>query len=64
MLGPSNELLAISAEPAELVEGKAGVSGEKSGRVLELLKEFNSLMSVRMVFPWVVGGLALWASVA
>ena len=56
MLGPSNELLAIS-------NGTAGPSGEKEeGRVLELLKEFNSLMSVRMVFPWVVGGLGLLAS--
>lgn len=61
MLPPSNRLLAISGGKEAAAE-KA--RGSETGRVMELLREFNSLMSVRMSFPWVVGGLALYASLA
>lgn len=58
MLKPSNELLAISDAPESAGDSK----GSDSSKVVDLLKEFNALMAVRMSFPWVVGGLALWAS--
>ncbi|KAI9705159.1 MAG: hypothetical protein M1820_005306 [Bogoriella megaspora] len=58
MLKPSNKLLAISEAPESVTEEK----DPESLRATNLLKEFNSLMGVRMLFPWAVGGLALWAS--
>lgn len=57
MLPPSDKLLAVAAGKAE---GSALLSEEK--KTLDLLKQFNWQMGVRMMFPWVVGGLALWAS--
>jgi hypothetical protein len=61
MQPPSNKLLAISGG-TEAASEKS--KGSEQSRVMDLLKEFNSLMSVRMSFPWVVGGLALWASLS
>jgi len=58
MLAPSNQLLAI-AKPTPDGTEPLKISSQKT---LDLLKEFNAQMSVRMMFPWVVGGLALWAS--
>ncbi|KAK3380519.1 hypothetical protein B0T24DRAFT_647726 [Lasiosphaeria ovina] len=58
MLAPSNQLLAISnPTPSEIEPLENGPH-----KTLELLKDFNAQMSFRMMFPWVVGGLALWAS--
>ncbi|KAL9094110.1 MAG: hypothetical protein Q9165_003525 [Trypethelium subeluteriae] len=58
MLKPSNKLLSISEAPDSVVVEKE----REPLDAISLLKEFNSLMGVRMLFPWVVGGLALWAS--
>ena len=60
MLVPSNKLLAI-AKPTPTDTEPLDNGPYKT---LELLKDFNAQMSVRMMFPWVVGGLALWASLA
>lgn len=57
MLTPSNKLLALAGEKADT---KVLLPNQQS--TIALLKEFNSQMGVRMLFPWVVGGLALWAS--
>lgn len=61
MLVPSNQLLAI-AKPTP--DGTEPLKPASSQKTLELLKEFNAQMSIRMMFPWVVGGLALWASLS
>ncbi|KAF2231662.1 hypothetical protein EV356DRAFT_535336 [Viridothelium virens] len=58
MLEPSNRLLSISEAQESVVDEKE----PEPLKAISLLKEFNSLMGVRMLFPWVVGGLALWAS--
>jgi hypothetical protein len=58
MLGPSNQLLAVANPTAS--ESQPLDSGPH--KTLELMKDFNAQMSLRMMFPWVVGGLALWAS--
>ncbi|KAK4208110.1 hypothetical protein QBC37DRAFT_432483 [Rhypophila decipiens] len=50
MLVPSGKLLDVAKS-----------SGE-SKQTLDLLKDFNAQMGFRMMFPWVVGGLGLWAS--
>ncbi|KAI8630356.1 hypothetical protein F5Y19DRAFT_484232 [Xylariaceae sp. FL1651] len=55
---PSNQLLAI-ANPAP---GETEPLRNSSQKTLGLLQEFNAQMSFRMMLPWVVGGLALWAS--
>ncbi|KAH7329410.1 hypothetical protein B0I35DRAFT_474016 [Stachybotrys elegans] len=60
MLTPSNKLLALAKPSPAEAETKNRDSLQQ--RTIELLKEFNSQMGVRMMFPWVVGGLALWAS--
>ena len=60
MLGPSNKLLAIAHPDGMEVEKKDSSSDRQ--KTIDLLKEFNSLMMVRMTFPWIVGGIALWAS--
>ncbi|RGP79332.1 hypothetical protein FLONG3_2561 [Fusarium longipes] len=58
MLVPSNKLLAIAdAKSSEDQPLKAA-----SQNVISLLREFNSQMALRMMFPWVVGGLAMWAT--
>jgi hypothetical protein len=57
MLTPSNKLLAIGSAPES-------ASSEKGPEVTALLKEFTSQLAVRAAFPWLVGGLALWASLA
>ncbi|KAF7536270.1 hypothetical protein G7054_g4655 [Neopestalotiopsis clavispora] len=56
---PSNQLLEISSPSAD---ERAPLKAVSSQNTLDLLKEFNAQMSFRMMFPWVVGGLALWAS--
>ncbi|KAK4570117.1 hypothetical protein LTR86_002197 [Recurvomyces mirabilis] len=56
MLTPSNKLV-------EMATSSESVTKEKKTEVFSLLEEFNSLMGVRMLFPWVVGGLVIWASV-
>ncbi|KAF3001682.1 hypothetical protein E8E14_007840 [Neopestalotiopsis sp. 37M] len=56
---PSEQLLEISGPDAG---EKAPLKAVSSQKTLDLLKEFNAQMSFRMMFPWVVGGLALWAS--
>ncbi|KAK8017841.1 hypothetical protein PG993_014167 [Apiospora rasikravindrae] len=58
MLVPSNQLLAIADPKADETEPL----NKNSKKTLEIMKEFNAQMSLRMMFPWVVGGLALWAS--
>ncbi|KAH6867867.1 hypothetical protein B0T10DRAFT_419247 [Thelonectria olida] len=58
MLVPSNQLLAI----ANPTPGETEPLKNSSQKTLGLLQEFNAQMSFRMMFPWVVGGLALWAS--
>jgi hypothetical protein len=58
MVGPSNQLLAI----ANSTPGETKPVKNSSQKTLDLLQEFNSQMGFRMMFPWVVGGLALWAS--
>ena len=58
MLPPSNQLLAI----ANPTPNEAQPLDNGPFKTMELLKDFNAQMSVRMMFPWVVGGLALWAS--
>ena len=58
MLEPSNKLLSISEAPESVEDEKE----PEPRKIMSLLKEFNSLMGVRMLFPWVVGGLGLWAS--
>lgn len=58
MLGPSNQLLAI----ANPTLGETEPLRNSSQKTLDLLQEFNAQMSFRMMFPWVVGGLALWAT--
>jgi len=58
MLVPSNKLLAI----AKSTPGETEPLDSGPYKTLELLKDFNAQMSVRMMVPWVVGGLALWAS--
>lgn len=58
MLKPSNKILEISKAPDSVANEKDAAT------VTDQLKGFNSLMSVRMSFPWVVGGLALWASLS
>ena len=60
MLKPSNKLLAIANPSGVKVEQKNSPADPQ--KTMDLLTEFNSLMMVRMTFPWVVGGLALWAS--
>lgn len=57
MLIPSNKLLAI-ANPTPETEPL----NKDPQTTLNLLKQFNAQMSFRMMFPWVVGGLALWAT--
>ncbi|KAK3679552.1 hypothetical protein LTR78_001113 [Recurvomyces mirabilis] len=56
ILAPSNKLV-------EMATASDSVAKEKQTEVSSLLEEFNSLMGVRMLFPWVVGGLAIWASI-
>ncbi|KAK2616825.1 hypothetical protein QQS21_000202 [Conoideocrella luteorostrata] len=58
MLVPSNQLLAIANPTPDETEPLKN-SPQKT---LGLLQQFNAQMSFRMMFPWVVGGLALWAS--
>ncbi|KAF5618748.1 hypothetical protein F52700_12268 [Fusarium sp. NRRL 52700] len=58
MLGPSYKLLDI-ANPKTPEQEPLNSSAKN---VLDLLQEFNAQMAVRMMFPWVVGGLALWAT--
>ncbi|KAK8104878.1 uncharacterized protein PG998_011911 [Apiospora kogelbergensis] len=58
MLVLSNQLLAIAAPKAS----EAEPLNKNSKKTLDIMKEFNAQMSFRMMFPWVVGGLALWAS--
>jgi hypothetical protein len=58
MLVPSNQLLAI----ADSTSSETAPMKTSSQKTLDLLQEFNAQMSFRMMFPWVVGGLALWAS--
>ncbi|KAF5678670.1 hypothetical protein FHETE_1111 [Fusarium heterosporum] len=58
MLVPSNKLLAIADDKA----GESQPLEAKGQQTLNLMKEFNSQMSLRMMFPWAVGGLALWAT--
>lgn len=58
MLVPSNQLLSI----ANSTSGKAEPLKNNAQQTLDLLQEFNAQMSLRMMFPWVVGGLALWAA--
>ena len=62
MLAPSNKLLAV-ANPGILEVGQKDSTTDQQNTI-DLLKEFNSLMGVRMMFPWVVGGLAIWASLS
>lgn len=57
---PSYQLLSIAGSkdtPPEYQSLKVTPEG-----TLEIMQRFNSQMSFRMMFPWVVGGLALWAS--
>ena len=58
MLVPSNQLLAI----ADSTSAETEPLKNNSKKTLDLLQEFNAQMSFRMMFPWVVGGLALWAT--
>lgn len=58
MLGPSNQLLAIASPTGEETEPLT----KSEEKTLDLLKQFNKQMSFRMMFPWVVGGLAMWAT--
>ncbi|KAK4160493.1 hypothetical protein QBC43DRAFT_112876 [Cladorrhinum sp. PSN259] len=60
MLVPSNKLLAIAHPPSGESESKN--SRHNAQKTLDLLQDFNAQMSCRMMFPWVVGGLALWTS--
>lgn len=60
MLTPSNKLLAVANPVGAELEKKDSPTTQQ--QTIGLLKEFNSLMGVRMMFPWVVGGFALWAS--
>lgn len=55
---PSDQLLAIANPTA----GETEPLKNNSKKTLDILQEFNAQMSFRMMFPWVVGGLALWAS--
>jgi len=55
---PSNQLLAIATP----TPGEKEPLKNSSQKTLDLLQEFNAQMSFRMMFPWVVGGLALWVS--
>ncbi|KAH7141554.1 hypothetical protein B0J13DRAFT_526796 [Dactylonectria estremocensis] len=58
MLVPSNQLREIAnSNPGETEPLK-----NSSQKTLDLLQEFNAQMSLRMMLPWVVSGLALWAS--
>lgn len=59
---PSDKLLQVANPEGE--DAKPGLDTEPDlqRKAMELLKEFNSQMGVRMMFPWIVGGLALWAS--
>jgi hypothetical protein len=58
MLVPSNQLLAI----ANATHGEKEPLKDIPQTTMNLLHEFNTQMSFRMLFPWVVGGLALWAT--
>ena len=60
MLDPSNKLIAVANPAPGEVDTKNSEYNQQ--RTIDLLKEFNAQMSVRMLFPWVVGGLSLWAS--
>jgi hypothetical protein len=55
MLKPSNKLLAIGSASESAIS-------EKEPEVTALLQEFTGQLGVRAAFPWVVGGIALWAS--
>ncbi|EXK26390.1 hypothetical protein FOXG_15871 [Fusarium oxysporum f. sp. lycopersici 4287] len=61
MLPPSYELLKIADDKNDETQPLTASSGKK---VLGLMQEFNAQMSVRMMFPWVVGGLAMWLTLA
>ena len=58
MMTPSNKLEAILNEP----DTDGADKRSEQLRVLNLFKEFNSLLGVRMMWPWVVGGITLYAS--
>lgn len=58
MLVPSNQLLAIAKDGNDENQPLKSTPEQTLG----LLKKFNAQMSFRMMFPWVVGGLALWAT--
>ena len=60
MLVPSYKLLAI-ANPARAA-GESKPVKASSEETVGLLRQFNSEMGFRMMFPWVVGGLSLWAT--
>jgi hypothetical protein len=56
MLPPSYELLKIADDKND--ETQPLTPSRK--KVLGLMEKFNAQMSVRMMFPWVVGGLSMW----
>ncbi|KAF4452111.1 hypothetical protein F53441_5044 [Fusarium austroafricanum] len=58
MLTPSYKLLAIADDKNDENQPLKATADD----VLSLMKEFNSQMAVRMMFPWVVGGLAMWVT--
>ena len=60
MYEPSDKLLAVANPEGEDKASKDTPTLQR--KTIDLMKEFNSRMGVRMMFPWVVGGLALWAS--
>ncbi|KAK5110341.1 hypothetical protein LTR62_006049 [Meristemomyces frigidus] len=57
MLEPSNKLVALATATESALE-------EKKAGTIDALQKFNGLMTVRMAIPWVVGGLAIAASLA
>lgn len=56
MLPPSNAILKVSQAEDVVAESF------DPRKVNEMLKQFNWQMGVRALWPWVVGGLTLWAS--
>ncbi|KXJ89870.1 hypothetical protein Micbo1qcDRAFT_184499 [Microdochium bolleyi] len=63
MLVPSYKLLAIAKDTADGLDAETAPFFKAGPQeTLDLMKKFNSEMGFRMMFPWVVGGLALWAT--
>jgi len=62
MNDPSIELLGIAGSDANGKPNPSGPVKASGDRTLAVMQKFNSQMSFRMSIPWIVGALALWAS--